>query len=354
MAERTWAAVERARAQVALHESEARLRSLSEGIPQLVWRSRDGGEWTWAGPQWLDFTGQAQEESHGRGWLEPLHPDDREGAREAWERSKTTNKYEAEHRLLEAATGAYRWFQSRAAPVRDEAGALVEWLGTSTDVQDLREMQDRLHVLVSELQHRTRNLMGVVLGVMRRTKRGGVDPQRFAADFQSRLEALARAQRLLSRLDEGDRVAFDELIRAELGAMSALDEDGWGARVTLDGPKGVRLRSSTIQTFALALHELATNAAKYGALAQRAGRLAVRWRRTPLASGPGLRVEWAESGVAMPAPGTPAQGSGYGRELIEQALPYQLGAETIFEMGADGVRCTITLPLSSSTERADA
>jgi two-component system CheB/CheR fusion protein len=77
-------------------------------------------------------------------------------------------------------------------------------------------MQDRLRVLVAELQHRTRNLMAVVLGVMRRTKRGSPDLDRFAADFQNRLDALGRVQGLLSRLDEGDRVAFDELIRTEL------------------------------------------------------------------------------------------------------------------------------------------
>ena len=103
-----------------------------------------------------------------------------------------------------------------------------------------------------------------------------------------------------------------------------------------------------MQTFALALHELATNATKYGALAQREGRLVVRWRRARLAGGPGLRVEWTEGGVAMPALGAAPQGGGYGRELIERALPYQLGAETTYEMAADGVRCTITLPLSSS------
>jgi len=215
-------------------------------------------------------------------------------------------------------------------------------------------MQDRLRVLVSELQHRTRNLMAVVLGVMRRTRKGSPDLDRFAIAFQSRLDALARVQGLLSRLDEGDRVAFDELVQAELGAMGALDRGEGGVQVTLDGPKGVRLRSSTVQTFALALHELATNAIKYGALAQRGGRLALRWRRARLASGPGLRVEWVESGVVMPEPGAAPQGGGYGRELIERALPYQLGAETTYELGADGVRCTITLPLSSSKERADA
>lgn len=349
---------ERRSTEEALRESEGRLRVLTDGIPQLVWRAVDYGEWTWASPQWTAFTGQAEEASHGWGWLDPVHPDDRDSAREAWEQARAKEMFEAEFRLLEAATGSYRFFQARATAVRDNEGRIIEWLGTTTDVQDLREMHDRLRVLVAELQHRTRNLMAVILGVMRRTKKGSPDIDRFTADFQNRLDALGRVQGLLSRLDEGDRVAFDELIRAELGAMGALDEDGLGLQVMLDGPKGVRLRSSTVQTFALALHELATNAAKYGALAQKGARLDVRWRRLRDGDdgglGPRLRVEWEESGVAMPEPGTPPQGGGYGRELIERALPFQLGAETTYELSADGVRCTITLPLSLSTERADA
>lgn len=171
---------------------------------------------------------------------------------------------------------------------------------------------------------------------------------------------------LLSRLNEGDRVAFDELIVAELAALGVVDASGQGERVTLDGPKGVRLRSGTVQTFALALHELATNAVKYGALRQPGGQLAVRWRRTRgrprnagghadgRGDGPRLRVEWTETGVARPEPGAAPQGAGYGRELIERALPYQLKAETAYELGPDGVRCTITLPLSSVEERTRA
>ncbi len=332
-------------AQAAIVESELRLRTLTEGIPQLVWRAVGYGHWNWASPQWTTFTGQSEEDSHGLGWLDTIHPSDRAAAMDAWDKARATGTFEAEFRVREGETGSYRWFQSRATQVVDEKGNLIEWLGTTTDVQDLREMQDRLHVLVAELQHRTRNLMAVVLGVFRRTRRGKTDLAAFAADFESRVDALARVQGHLSRLDEGDRVVFDELIRAELGAMGALDQDGWGEQVTLDGPPNLRLRSSTVQTLSLALHELATNAVKYGALSTKDGRLEVRWARVEAADKPYLQVDWIESGVKMNAnAGLP--GGGYGRELIERALPMQLGAETTFELGSDGVRCRITLPLS--------
>ncbi|MBV0893601.1 chemotaxis protein CheR, partial [Paracoccus sp. Z118] len=133
----------------------------------------------------------------------------------------------------------------------------------------------------------------------------------------------------------------------------ALDADGRGERVTLEGPRGVRLQSSAVQTFALALHELATNAMKYGALAQPSGHLAVRWHLARHEDGLRLHVAWTETGVTMPDPVANAQAAGYGRELIENALPYQLGAETTYELGPDGVRCTIALPVSSTMEKHD-
>ena len=232
---------------------------------------------------------------------------------------------------------------------------MVEWLGTSTDVQDLRQLQERQGVLVAELQHRTRNLMTVVLSVLGRTQRGSPDKENLAASLRSRYGALARVNGLLSRLNERDRVAFDQLIRAELEAMGAVDGAGQGERVTLEGPADVRLRSATVQTLALALHELATNAVKYGALAeaQPRGHLTVRWRRRHVDGEGWLHVEWTESGIAVADPAAAPQGTGFGRELIERALPHQLRAATTYVLAEDGVRCTIDLPLSSK-EAVDA
>jgi two-component sensor histidine kinase len=230
-------------------------------------------------------------------------------------------------------------------PVRDESGSVIEWLGTSTDIHDLRELQQRQQVLVAELQHRTRNLMGVVRSMSEKTARASVDLPDFRARFRDRLAALSRVQGLLSRLNDHDRVTFDELIDAELTALN-----GTAERVRLRGPAGVRLRSSTVQTLALALHELATNAAKYGALGQPEGLLEIAWSVEPNGAGntPWLHIDWRESQVVMPAPRAKGTGSGQGRELIERALPYQLSAKTSFELGPDGVHCTISLPVSAS------
>ncbi|EPR17905.1 hypothetical protein M527_14550 [Sphingobium indicum IP26] len=329
-----------------LREAELRLQVLMEGIPQLVWRAVGNGDWTWSSPQWSAHTGLSPEQSIGWGWLGAFHPDDRDAARHAWSLASERSSFEVEARISHAASGEYRWFQTRAAPVRDDHGAISEWLGTSTDIHDIRELQERQQVLVAELQHRTRNLMGVVRSMSDKTARASADLPDFRHRFRDRLEALARVQGLLSRLNEHDRVTFGELIKAELAAL-----DGAADRVSLDGPEDVRLRSSTVQTLAMALHELATNAVKYGALGQPDGRLRIKWRveqQNSASEGPWLYIDWRESGVTMSSASSTPSGGGQGRELIERALPYQLKARTTFELGQDGVHCTISLPISAT------
>ena len=127
---------DRKAAEQALRASEARLRSLVEGIPQLVFRSRSSGERIWGSPQWIAYTGQSEAESVGLGWLNAVHPDDRAPTTAAWAEAEGRGLFSVEHRTLKAADRTWRWFQSRATPVRDAEGRTIEWFGTSTDVDD--------------------------------------------------------------------------------------------------------------------------------------------------------------------------------------------------------------------------
>ncbi len=129
-----------------------RLRGFIEGVPQLLWRSSDFGDWCWASPQWLDFTGQAQEQSHGRGWLDAVHPDDRAHALAAWDAARPHGRLDATFRVRRHADGAHLWHRTRALPVWDEAGRIVEWLGSTTDVQDLHALQERQQAMLAEAQ----------------------------------------------------------------------------------------------------------------------------------------------------------------------------------------------------------
>ncbi len=327
-----------------LRATQSHLEAVLENIPQLVWRANEPGRWTWSSSQWVKYTGQDDAASGDWGWLEPIHPEDRDVARAAWERAGEDGIFSAEYRIREHATGCYRWFQTRATPLRDESGATIEWFGTSTDVDDLRRLQDRQQLLVEELQHRTFNLMGMVQSTADMTIRSSVDLAAFRVKFRDRIDALARVQRLLSRLPVDERVSFGTLIRAELDATGALNEVE--QRVTLEGPDEVPLRSRIVQTFAMALHELTTNAVKYGALKQPDAHLSVRWWVDADAQGQRLlHVDWRETGVVMPPPGAAPQGTGHGRLLIEKAMPFQLSAHTTYVMEEDGVRCMMSLPI---------
>jgi two-component sensor histidine kinase len=241
------------------------------------------------------------------------------------------------------------WNDAEVRLVEETAERIWEAIERARAEAALRVSEHRLQVLVRELQHRTRNLMGVVRAAAAKTLKASSNLEDFNDRFQARIEALARVQGLLSRLDHHDRVTFDEIMRVELDAMGAPED-----AVTLDGPLGVRLRSSTVQMLAMAIHELATNALKYGALGQAGAHLVVRWRMAPPAPGsrPWLQIDWRESGVRMPVtdPARQVRAQGQGRELIERALPYQLHARTVFDLGLDGLHCTIEIPVSGDSK----
>jgi two-component sensor histidine kinase len=265
-------------------------------------------------------------------------------------------------RIRRHGDGEVRWIRDNTFPLLDADGRVQRVGGIGHDATEEIELQDRQKVLVAELQHRTRNLMGVVRSVTDKTLASSTSLSDFQGRIRDRLNALARVNSLLSRLDGGSRITFDELLLTELMAHGVGDPEEPSSQVRLEGPPGVRLRSSTVQTLALGLHELATNALKYGALSRPEGRLSVSWELVDGPDGePRLRVDWRESGVpvltlvrdsasedAILAP----RRRGYGRELIERALPYQLKAEVTYELTPEGARCTITLPVSSAMDGA--
>lgn len=328
-------------AMLRLQENEERFRTLATNVPQLVFRSRSNGERSWGSPQWEVFTGLSQEESIGLGWLDAIHPEDRDETLAAWRTAAANKEYYVEHRIRRSEDGQYRWHQTRARPIGDEAedDRMSDWVGTSSDVHDMRGLQDRQEILLAELQHRTRNLLALVQSIARRTARSSGSLEEFEHVFESRLRALGRVQGLLARVNRSP-VDLRTIMQAELAAHV----DAEDARLEMGGPR-VGLSATSGQAIALAIHELATNAVKYGALAKDSGHLSVQWRtETRIGQERYVVIEWRESGVDMPD-GMPTRHVGYGRELIEKALPYQLRAETRLSFERDGVRCVIAVPI---------
>jgi two-component sensor histidine kinase len=239
-----------------------------------------------------------------------------------------------------------RWIESTAFPLVDEAGAIQRVGGIAKDITEQKASAARMEVLVAELQHRTRNLLGVVRSIAQQTMARTGPTERFREQFNDRLGALSRVQGLLSR-SEQEPITLRALIQAELDALGAA---AMQERITLAGPR-VAMRKTTVQTFALALHELATNARKYGALTTQQGQLKITWRTYKAEDeGQRLKLEWLEEGIqGQREQQDPASRSGYGRELIERALPYALDAETRYELGETQLRCSIDLPLTERT-----
>jgi two-component system CheB/CheR fusion protein len=241
------------------------------------------------------------------------------------------------------------WYLTRLKPYRTVEDKIDGVVVTFVDIGErrraedaLRESESRMRILVGELQHRTRNLIGVVMAMAERSGVVGQTLDEFKASLRDRLMALARVQGLLSRAAPGEGVTFDSLLDSELSAQSEN-----GGSVTLDGPKGIALRSDSVQALAMALHELTTNAVKHGALGQKNGRLHIRWRVEPAGGdgAPWITIGWKESGVEISQSADGPRGAGNGRRLIEDALPYQFGARTTFAIEPDGVHSTIALPL---------
>ncbi|MBB3650372.1 two-component system CheB/CheR fusion protein [Rhizobium sp. BK619] len=343
----------RKQAQAALRQEEEQFRLFGEASSDVLWiRDAETLEWNYLAPAFEAIYGverqQALRDNNFRNWVELIIPEDREKALSEIRRVRNGERAEYEYRIRRASDHEIRWLRNAEFPLFREEGTFTQIGGIGRDITEEKVSADRMKILVGELQHRTRNLMAVVRSMADKTLRTSTDLADFHKKFRDRLDVMARVQGFLSRLQDGGRITFDQLIRSELSSHGVAE--GETSRVILQGPDGVRLRSTTVQTMALAIHELATNAIKYGALSQPQAHLAIVWRVEKQGENakPWLHVDWRESRVKMPPAGSGPQGGGQGRELIERALPYQLDAKTSYALGEDGVHCTIAIPVSLS------
>jgi two-component sensor histidine kinase len=199
-----------------------------------------------------------------------------------------------------------------------------------------RQAETRQAILIAELQHRTRNLLSIVRAVSERTVSNSASLDEFSVEYADRLAAIGRVQNLL--WEERD-LDLETLIWAELSAHGAEARDPC---ISAQGPR-VALPARGMHILALAIHELATNSLKYGALSQPEATLVVAWEFAPGGHG-NLILVWDEHGVRMP-PDRHRSKEGFGRQLIERALRYELKASTSFDLAADGARCRIEIPV---------
>ena len=204
------------------------------------------------------------------------------------------------------------------------------------DVTDVKRAQTRQRVLLGELQHRIKNLIGNVRALSEKTLRNSQSLEEFGKAFHGRLDALSRAQD--DFLETGEVTAsLRELVKRELHAHGAVE----GTNLKVAGPD-VRLQGPAVQPMQLAIHELATNAVKYGALSDPKGTVEIEWVVERRQTVPFLRIRWREMGVRLDKP---IRRKGYGSELIEKSLPYMLDGDVALNFGGDGVECVIAFSL---------
>ena len=226
-------------------------------------------------------------------------------------------------------------YMVRILPYRSIDNFIAGVVITFVDVTAMTRAEERQKLLLAELQHRVRNTLGVIRNIARRSAETSTTVESYAKNLDGRLNAFARTQALVTRDPEAG-VDLDYIVREELAAY--MTGDAKSSRIS-GAP--VRLQPRTAETFGLAIHELATNAAKYGALSD-SGYVDVSWRIEQDGAAPRLLFDWQERDG--PPVVTPGPRRGFGTELIQQTLAYDLKAEITLDFAPNGLRCLIRLP----------
>ena len=327
-----------------LRESEGQFHALAESIPQLAWIMDAKGYIFWYNRRWFDYTNTVLDDVKGWGWKSVHDPAEVDRVAKHLQHCVDTGVVWEDTFPLRGADGKYRWFLSRAEPIRDASGKIVRWFGTNTDIEDKRRSEALRELLLNEMDHRVKNLFAIVGGVVTLSARSAKTPQDMASTIQGRLGALASAHLLIRAGKAGSGVqqesTLEALLRAILAPYADMTATGEDARATIDGPK-VRIGGDAVTSLALVLHELATNAAKYGAFSTPSGRVRISWTVTKTK----LELRWQERGGPV-VRGQPAR-EGFGSMLAQRSTRGQLDGELTFEWQPEG----LTVHFSSAAER---
>jgi PAS domain S-box-containing protein len=285
----------------------------------------------------FDFT---DDETPIEEFIKRVHPDDLERVwadREAALNPADPKPYAHEYRIRRR-DGEVRWVEAHGLADFEGAGRerrAVNFVGTVADVTERKEREEREHLLMREVNHRAKNVLSVVDAIARQTTTK--NPQDFVERFSERIQALSANQELLVR-NEWRGVEIEDLVRAQLLHFVDLI----GSRIVLDGPK-LRLNAASAQAIGLAVHELATNAGKYGALSTDKGRVDVLWATDDGA----LAMSWAErDGPPVSAP----KRRGFGTIVMEAMAARSVNGKVQLDYARSGLTWRLTCPAAGALE----
>jgi len=333
------------RGKEALIQSERRLKLVLDAGHHAIWDwNLTAGNARYLG-QWASKEGiiPVGDGSDFATWANLIHPDDRDRVIASLEKHirQEPQLYKAEFRL-KSREGGWRWILARGLIVEtDSRQQPVRVLGTQTDVTELRRREEQVQVLLREVNHRTKNILGLVQSVAVKTIASG--PEDFLKRFLDRLQALSRSQDLLIRC-EWRGAYLDDLILSQLEHF----KDETGRRITLAGPK-LKVSTSAAQTLGLAVHELATNASKHGSLTSPTGKVHIFWSLDSELNN--FTLEWRERGG--PPASQPAR-RGFGSLVTGRIAEIGLDAQVETNFGELGFTWRLSCPaerLRSGYER---
>ena len=266
--------------------------------------------------------------------LATVHPDDIAQVKlrrnEAFHEQR--QEYNVEYRIIRP-SGEMRWVETRCFISYDAVGHPKRVLGVSIDISERKRAEEHQRILVAELDHRVKNVLATVSAVTAQTLESSSSMSDFVAALDGRIRSMAAAHELLS-MGQWQGMPLADVVRRELAPYATSNN------VEVDGPE-VMLSAAAGQLVAMMVHELVTNAAKYGALSSRSGRVLVRWHRKFNGSAQ-LILEWQELG----GPRVEAQKkSGYGTSVVRDLIPYELGGTVDLSFTPEGVRCRLEIPL---------
>jgi PAS domain S-box-containing protein len=270
------------------------------------------------------------------------HPDDADPDREGFRKQVAGELefYSVEKRFIRKDNRVI-WLSVRSSPVRDEGDKLRYVVRVVQDITERKAAEQRQKLLMDELNHRVKNTLATVQSLASQTARGAHTPAAFRERFEGRLIALSKAHDQLT-IHHWESADLRELLSGSLAPYAGAGSE----RVVLRG-EDVILRPRAVLTLAMAVHELTTNAAKYGALSVPGGRIEINWQPVRAENGRSmLRISWIELGG--PSVAEPEQ-RGFGSKLIEGSVAAELGGTARLGFEAQGLRCEIIIPLETAT-----
>jgi PAS domain S-box-containing protein len=344
VAHRTWDAVERARIEkdlrnreATLRENEQRLRATYEHVFAGIGEVDRTGRFLRVNERLCAITGYSREELLGRTFWDLTHLDDREAdlGRFSELMLGRTETYTVEKRYIHK-DGHEVWVEVAASRVDDAGGQPLYGISVIQDVSERKKAEEHQRLLINELNHRVKNTLATVQSIATQTLRGSETPVETREALESRLFALSRAHNVLTRENwEG------ALLHDIIGDVIEPYGSGREGRIRCHGGR-VHLVPRMALALSMAVHELATNAAKYGSLSNATGEVHLTWMVDHTKSPPLLLLRWEEKdGPAV----KPLSRKGFGSRLIERSLAHDLNGEVRIEYAPSGVICSVEAPL---------